>query len=210
MKFKLITFGAILFCSGFVLTILTWPYALDIVEVDMEYAVASGIIFIIIFTGQLMSVIATAMFSHCIEEFEKSTKNTSTNNTVIDNPSANNTPNENASGNNALAKNTPNKKNTSTEEKSIWKKIGFFHFLIVIIYLVIWFSCGAGQLVIVVLMVINVEVNDDVGVKAYGGTIIALTVIYMFASSVYSTVVFIWFYHKWKQQVQKETSNIEK
>ena len=204
MKFKLITFGAILFCSGFVLTILTWPYALDVVEVDVEYAIASGIIFIAIFTGQLMSVIATAMFSQCIEEFEKSTKNTPTTNTVIDNPSANNTPNENASGNNALTKNIP----TSTEEKSIWKKIYFCRFLIVIIYLVIWFSCGAGQLVIVVLMIINVEVNDDVGVKAYGGTIIALTVVYMFASSVYSTVVFIWFYHEWKQHVQKETSNI--
>ena len=144
----LIAFGGILFLSGFILTILTWPYALAVVEVDRAYPVTSGIIFIVIFTGQLISIVATSLFARCVAEFGK---------------------------------------------KFLW-------FLIVIFYIVIWFSCGAGQLVVVVLMVINVEMHNDDGVKAYGAVIIALTVIYMFASSVYSTVVFIWFYHKWKQQ----------
>ena len=147
----LITYGAILFCSGVVLTILTWPYALAVVEVDTVYAVTSGIIFIGIFTGQLMSIVATSMFSRCVE--------------------------------------------------AIGKKL--LYFLIVVFYLVIWFSCGAGQLVIVVLMIINVDANDDGGVKTYGAIIIVLTIVYMFASSVYSTVVFIWFYHKWKQGERK-------
>ena len=144
----LILFGAILFCSGLVLTILTWPYALAVVEIDKAYAVASGIIFIVIFTGQLMSIIATSMFSQCIEAIGKAS----------------------------------------------------FCFLTVIFYLIIWFSCGAGQLIVVILMIINVETNTDSGVKAYGAVIIVLTIIYMFASSVYSTVVFIWFYHKWNQR----------
>ena len=144
----LILFGAILFCSGLVLTILTWPYALAVVEIDKAYAVASGIIFIIIFTGQLMSIIAKSMFSQCIEAIGKAS----------------------------------------------------FCFLAIIFYLIIWFSCGAGQLIVVILMIINVETNTDSGVKAYGAIIIVLTIIYMFASSVYSTVVFIWFYHKWNQR----------
>ena len=143
----LILFGAILFCSGMILTILTWPYALAVVEIDKAYAVASGIIFVIIFTGQLLSIIATSMFSRCIEAIGKA----------------------------------------------------LFCFLAIIFYLIIWFSCGAGQLVVVVLLIINVEMNTDSGVKAYGAIIIVLTIIYMFASSVYSTVVFIWFYHKWNQ-----------
>ena len=150
----LIAFGGILFLSGLVLTILTWPYALAVVEVDMAYPIASGIIFIGIFTGQLMSIIATFMCFRGIEAF--------------------------------------------TCEVAFGKM--FLLFLIVIFYLVIWFSCGAGQLVVVVLMIINVEVNDDLDVKTYGGIIIALTIVYMFASFVYSTVVFIWFYHKWRQQ----------
>ena len=143
----LILFGAILFGSGMILTILMWPYALAIVEIDKAYAVASGIIFVIIFTGQLLSIIATSLFSRCIEAIGK----------------------------------VP------------------FWFLAIIFYLVIWFSCGAGQLIVVVLLIINVETNTDSGVKAYGAIIIVLTIIYMFASSVYSTVVFIWFYHKWNQ-----------
>ena len=147
----LVAFGGILFFSGFILTIVTWPYALAVVEVDRAYPITSGIIFIGIFTGQLMSVVATSLFARCVTEFGK---------------------------------------------ELLW-------FLIVTFYIVIWFSCGAGQLVVVVLMVINVEMNnDDVGGKVYGGLIIALTVVHMFASSVYSTVVFIWFYHKWKQQRQ--------
>ena len=140
----LITFGAILFCSGLILTVLTWPYALAVVEIDKAYPVASGIIFILIFTGQLLSIIASSMFSRCIEAVG----------TV------------------------------------------FFGFLIVTFYLIIWFACGAGQLVVIVLMIINVVTNSDSGVKAYGAVIIALTIIYMFASSVYSTILFIWFYHK--------------
>ena len=77
-------------------------------------------------------------------------------------------------------------------------------FLTFIFYPVIWFSCGAGQLVVVVLMIINVEMNSDSGVKAYGAVIITLTIIYMFASSVYSTVLFIWFYHKWNKKGQNQ------
>jgi len=78
-----------------------------------------------------------------------------------------------------------------------------FWILAIIIYPIIWFSCGAGQLIIVVLMIINAETNSDGGVKAYGAIITALTMIYMFASSVYHTIVFIWFYHK-SQQVENE------
>ena len=148
----LIVFGAILFCSGLVLTILMWPYALAMVEKDKAYAVASGIIFVIIFTGQLLSILATSMYSQCIEAIGKA----------------------------------------------------LFCFLIVTFYLIIWFSCGAGQLIVVILMIIDVETNDDSGVKAYGAIIIILTIIYMFASSVYSTVVFIWFYHKWSQLQRKQ------
>lgn len=151
----LILFGAILFCCGLTLTVMTWPYALAVVEVDTTYAVASGIIFIIIFTGQLMSIIATSMFSRCIEGIER---------------------------------------------------MILFWFLAVIFYVIIWFSCGAGQLIVVILMIINVDMNSDPGTKAYGAIIIAFTMIYMFASSVYSTVVFIWFYHKWNQTEQKDTN----
>ena len=175
----LVTYGAILFCSGVVLTILTWPYALSVVEVDTAYAVTSGIVFIAIFTGQLMSIVATSMFSRCIEEDNKPTENTlKTKHYYPENTSH-------------------NRNNTSTKSESIFQSYKcFFVFLIVVFYLVIWFSCGAGQLVIVVLMIINVDANDDGGVKAYGAVIIALTIVYMIASFVYSTVVFIWFYHK--------------
>ena len=127
-----------------------------------------------------MSIVATSMFSRCIED-NKPTENTPTRNRAMMNPSVNNT--------------SRNRNNTSTESIFQSHKY-FFIFLIVVFYLVIWFSCGAGQLVIVVLMIINVDANDDVGVKAYGAIIIVLTIVYMFASSVYSTVVFIWFYHK--------------
>lgn len=149
----LIVYGAILFCTGLVLTVLTWPYALVVVEIDQSYSVASGIIFITIFTGQLMSIIATSLFSRCIEIIESL----------------------------------------------------FLWFLIIVFYLIIWFSCGAGQLIVVVLMIINVETNSDPGVKAYGAIIIILTIIYMIASSVYSTVVFIWFYHKYRKNNEGTT-----
>ena len=139
----IILFGTILFCSGLVLTVLTWPYALAVVEIDEAYPVACGIIFILVFTGQLMSIIASSMFSDCIEDIGSK----------------------------------------------------FFGFLIVTFYFIIWFACGAGQLVVIVLMIINVVTNPDSGVKAYGAVIIALTIIYMFASSVYSTILFIWFYN---------------
>ena len=145
---KLLTlYGAILFCSGLVLTALTWPYALAVVEVEKAYPIACGIIFIIIFTGQLMSLVALSMFERCIETIGKP----------------------------------------------------LLCFLTVVFYLIIWFSCGAGQLIVVALMVINVEENSDIGVEAYGAIIIAVTIVYMLASSFYSTIVFIWFFHKWKQ-----------
>ena len=145
---KLLTlYGVILFCSGLILTILIWPYALAVVEADKAYPIASGIIFIIIFTGQLMSIVAISMFERCIETIGK----------VL------------------------------------------LCLLTVIFYLIIWFSCGAGQLIVVVLMVINVDENLDTGAKAYGAIIVAVTIVYMLASSFYSTIVFIWFFHKWKQ-----------
>ena len=70
---------------------------------------------------------------------------------------------------------------------------------IFIYYPIVWFSCGAGQMIVVVLMVINAVENSDTGVKVYGGFIIALSILYAFASSVYSTVVCIWFYHKFQR-----------
>lgn len=139
---KLIVYGFILFGSGLVLTVLTWPYALATVEVDKSYAVASGIIFILIFTGQLISIIIIAMLSKFIEECKEGCR--------------------------------------------IW-------FLATIFYFIIWFSCGAGQLIIVVLLIINAEANSDTGVEAYAGVIIALNIVYMFASSVYSTIIFVCF-----------------
>jgi len=147
----LIIYGVILFCCGIVLTVLTWPYALAAAEVDKQYPVACGIIFIIVFTGQLISIIVTSLFSRCIEEIGSCC----------------------------------------------------FWILAVIIYLIIWFSCGAGQLIVVVLMIINAETNSDAGAKTYGAIIAAITVIYMFASSVYHTIVFIWFYHRSNQVENK-------
>jgi len=140
----LIIYGAILFCFGIVLTALTWSYALATAEVNKQYPIACGIIFIIVFIGQLITIIVITLFSRCI-----------------------------------------------TKIRDCCLSI-----LAIIIYLIIWFSCGAGQLIVVVLMIINTEANSDGGAKAYGAIIAALTVIYMFASSVYHTIVFIWFYHK--------------
>ena len=64
-----------------------------------------------------------------------------------------------------------------------------FWILAAIIHTITWFSCGTGQAVVLALMIINTEANSDAG----------LTAIYMFASSVYHTIIFIWFYHKSQQ-----------
>jgi len=139
----LIVYGAIVFCFGIVLTVLTWPYALAPAEVNKQYPVACEIILIFVSIGQLISIIVTVLFNKC----------------------------------------------TLT---------GHDHLIIlaIIIYLIMLFPCGAGQLIVVVLMIINAETNSDGGV---GGIIAALTVIYMLASSVYHIIVFIWFYRKVKQ-----------
>ena len=87
--------------------------------------------------------------------------------------------------------------------KEIKKQKIKHHYLLIlaaIIYLIIWFSCGAGQLIVIVLMIIYTEANSDGGAKLYGATIIILTMIYMFASSVYHIIVFIWFYHRYNYQ----------
>ena len=122
---------------------------------------------------------------------------------MVTNPSVYNVSSE--SNNTSTNNNNTSTNSHDTSTKSVWQIDKYFYFLVVIFYLVIWFSCGAGQLVIVVLMIINVDANDDGGVKAYGAIIIALTIIYMFASSVYSTVVFIWFYHKWEHRKKQHT-----
>jgi len=74
-----------------------------------------------------------------------------------------------------------------------------FWILAAIIHTITWFSCGTGQAVVLALMIINTEANSDAGPEAYGAIIAALTAIYMFASSVYHTIIFIWFYHKSQQ-----------
>lgn len=56
-------------------------------------------------------------------------------------------------------------------------------------YPILWFCCGAGQLIIVVLMIINAIENSDAGVKGYGGVIISGTILYMCASFVYYSII---------------------
>ena len=53
---------------------------------------------------------------------------------------------------------------------------------------------------ILVLMSIDTGLNTATNVKIYGGFITAFTAIYMLLSFIYSTVVFIWFYHNWNKE----------
>ena len=74
---------------------------------------------------------------------------------------------------------------------------------LIFLYYTIVFSCGAGQLVVVVLMSIDTGLNTATNVKVYGGFITAFTAIYMLLSFIYSTLVFTWSYHKWNEEPEK-------
>ena len=62
------------------------------------------------------------------------------------------------------------------------------------------FLWSRTAIVILVLMSIDTGLNTATYVKVYGGFITAFTAIYMLLSFIYSTVVFIWFYHKWNKE----------